>query len=222
MRTYLWCLPLLWLGPRDPGWHWGWRSAGGQCIEVSIRRCLHCFPPSGSRRLLLRRPRSCLAKTRGSGHSWLSPWYVASADAGSYQQVLCSGSRQCVHGLGCVHSRWQVTRGSHPSCRGASRGLSGGDHGCVAHCGWRPQSCHWARSLVRDRRALTPLADPKTASAVSHSGESLQLVQDTNYVRLWATHCHLRRPSHVRGNFLHMRGPLGQVIAQQVNCRGPG
>ena len=62
---------------------------------------------------------------------------------------------------------------------------------------------------MRDHRALTPLADSKTVSAVSHSGESLQPVQDTNYVRLWATRCCLRRPSHVQGDFLHMRGPLG-------------
>ena len=75
-----------------------------------------------------------------------------------------------------------MTWGSHPSRRGTGRGLSGGDHSHVAHCGWCPQSCHRARSLVRDRRALTPLADFKAASAVSHSGESLQPVQDTNYV----------------------------------------
>ena len=204
----------------------GGAQLGGSALRwehlLSIRHRLCHFLPSGSRHLLLRHPRSHLAETRGSGHSWLSLWLAALADASSCQQVLHSGSQQCVHGLECGHSRRQVTRGSHPSCRGASRGLSGGDHDHVAHCGWRPQSRHWARSLVRDRRALTPLADSKTALAVSHSGESFQLVQDTNYVQLWATHCCLRRPSHVRGDFLHMRGPLGQVIAQQVNCRGPG
>ena len=168
---------------------------------LSIRRC---FLPSGSRHLLLRCPRSHLAKTRGSGHSRLSPWLVAPADASSCQQVLHSWSRQCIHGLKCGHSRQWVAWGSHPSCRGTSRGLSGGDHGHVAHCGWCSQSCRLARSLVRDRRALTPLANSKTASAVSHSGESLQPVQDTNHVRWWATHCRLRRPSHVRGDFLHV------------------
>ena len=115
-----------------------------------------------------------------------------------------------------------MTRGSHYSCRGTSCGLSGGGHGHVAHCGRHPQRRSWARSLARDRRALTPLADPKTASAVSHSGESLQPVQDTNHVCLWATHCCLRRPSHVRGDFLHLRGPLQQVHVQQVNRKGPG
>ena len=75
---------------------------------------------------------------------------------------------------------------------------------------------------MRDGGALTPLADSKTVSAVSHLGQSLQSVQQTNYVRLWATRCRLRRQSHVRGNVLHVRGPLGQAIAQQVNRSGPG
>ena len=199
---------------------------GGSALRwehlLSIRRRLHHFLPSRSRRLLLRRSRSRLAETRGSGRSWLCPWLAAPADACSCQQVLRSGSRQRVHGLECRHPRWQVTWGSYPSCRGASRGLGGRDHGRVAHCGWCPQGQCRARSLARDRRALTPLADSKTASAVSHPGESLQLVQHTNYVRLWATHCRLRRQSHVRGDVLHVRGPLGQVIAQQVNCSGSG
>ena len=189
---------------------------------LSITHHLHRFLPSGSRRLLLRCSRSRLVETRSSGHLWLSLWLVAPANACSCQQVLHSGSQQYAHGLECRHPRWQVTWGSYPSCRGASHGLSGRDHGRIAHCGWRPQGRCRARSLARDCRALTPLADSKTASAVSHPGESLQSVQHTNYVRLWATHCHLRRQSHVRGNVLHMRGPLGQVIAQQVNCSGPG
>ena len=164
----------------------GGAQLGGSVLRwehlLSIRRCLRHFLPSRSRRLLLRHSRSHLAKTRGSGHSWLSPWLVALANACSCQQVLYSGSWQHVHGLECGHPRWQVTRGSYPSCRGTSCGLSGGDHGHVAHCGWCPQGHRRARSLVRDRRALTPLANSKTASAVSHSGESLQLVQHTNYV----------------------------------------
>ena len=143
-------------------------------------------------------------------------------DTCSCQQVLHSGSRQHVHGLELRYPRWQVTWGSYPSFRGAGRGLSGRDHGHVAHCGWCPQGQRLARNLARDRRALTPLADSKTALAVSHSGKSLQSVQHTTYVRLWATHCHLRRQLHVRGDILHVRGPLGQVIAQQVNCSGPG
>ena len=204
----------------------GGAQLGGSALRwehlLSIRRRLHRLLPSGSRCLLLRHSRSHLAETRGSGHSWLSPWLAALANACSCQQVLCSGSQQCVHGLECRHPRWQVTQGSYPSCRGAGHGLSGRDHGRVAHCGWCPQGRLRARNLVRDCRALTPLADSKTASAVSHSGESLQSVQHTNYVRLWATHCHLRRQSHVRGDVLHVRGPLGQVIAQQVNCSGPG
>ena len=203
------------------GTRWGGRALRWEHL-LSIRHRLHRCLPSRSRHLLLRHPRSHLAETRGSGRSQLSPWLAAPADAGSCQQVLRSWSWQHIHGLKCRHSRWQVARESHPSCRGTSRGLSGGGHGRVAHCGWCSQSCCRARSLVRDHRALTPLADSKTASAVSHSGESLQLVQDTNHVRRWATDCRLRRPSHVRGDFLHLRGPLGQVVAQQVNCSGPG
>ena len=80
-------------------------------------------------------------------------------DTGSCQQVLRSGSRQCAHGLRWRHPRWRVTRVSYPSCRGAGRGLSGRDHGCVAHCGWCPQGRCQTRSLMRDGRALTPLAD---------------------------------------------------------------
>ena len=204
----------------------GGAQLGGSALRwehlLSIRHCLHSLLPSGSRHLLLRCSRSHLVETRGSRHSRLSPWLVALADACSCQQVLHSGSWQHVHGLECRRPRWQVTRGSYPSCRGASRGLSGRDHGHIAHYEWNPQGRGRARSLARDRRALTPVADSKTALAVSHSGESLQSVQHTNYVRLWATHCHLRRQSHVQGDILHVRGPLGQVIAQQVNCSGPG
>ena len=179
---------------------------------LPIRHRLGLSLSSGRGRLLLRHPRSRLMEARGSGHSRISPCPAAPTDTCGCQQVLRSGSRQRVHGLEL----------RYPSCRGAGRGLSGRDHGCVAHCGWCPQGQCWARNLARDRRALTPLADSKTVSAVSHSGKSLQSVQHTNYVRLWATHCHLRRQSHVRGDVLHVRGPLGQVIAQQVNCSGPG
>ena len=170
----------------------------------------------------MRHPRSHLMEVRGSGYSRLSPCPVAPTDTCSCQQVLSSGSQQRVHGLEWRHPRWQVTRVSYPSCRGAGRGLGGRDHGHVAHCGWCPQGRYQARSLARDGRALTSLADSKTVSAVSHPGQSLQSVQHTNYVQLWATRCRLRRQSHVRGDVLHMRGPLGQVISQQVNCSGPG
>ena len=183
-----------------------------------IRHHLDLSLPSGRGRLLLRHPRSRLMEARGSGHSWIGPCPATPTDTCGCQQVLHSGGWQRVHGLELRYPRWQVTRGSYPSCRGAGRGLSGRDHGCVAHCGWCPQGRRRARNLARDRRALTPLADSKTASAVSHSGKSLQ---HTNYVRLWATHCRLRRQSHVQGDVLHVRGPLGQVIAQQVNCSGP-
>ena len=199
---------------------------GGSALRwehlLPIRCRLGCSLPSGSGCLLLRHPRSCLTEARGSGYSRFSPCPATPIDTCSCQQVLCSGSRQCVHGLEWRHPRWQVTRVSYPSCRGASRGLGGRDHGHVAHCGWCPQGRCRARSVVRDGRALTPLANSKTASAVSHPGQSLQSVQHTNYVQLWATRCRLRRQSHVRGNILHKRGPLGQVIAQQVNCSGPG
>ena len=186
MGTYLWCLHLLWSAARDPGWHWGWHSAWGQHIEVGTpaadKASLGSFLPSGGRRLLLRCYRSHLAEARGSGYSQLSPCSAAPTDTRSCQQVLRSGSRQRVHGLEWRHSRWQVTRVSYPSCRGAGCGLSGRDHGCVAHCGWCPQCQCRSRSLVRDGGALTPLADSKTVSAVSHPGQSLQSVQHTNYV----------------------------------------
>ena len=119
-------------------------------------------------------------------------------------------------------SQVAVTQVSYPSWRGAGRGLSGRDHGCIAHCGWFPQGQCQARSLVWDGGALTPLANSKTVSAVSHPGQSLQLVQHTNYVQWWAVHCCLRRQSHARGEVLHVRGPLGQAIARQVNRSGPG
>ena len=199
---------------------------GGSALRrehlLLIRHHLGLSLPSGRGRLLLRHPRSHLTEARGSRHSQISPCPAAPTDTCSCQQVLHSGSWQRVHGLKLRYPRWQVTWGSYPSCRGAGRGLSGRDHGCVAHCGWCPQGRRRARNLARDRRALTPLANSKTASAVSHSGKSLQSVRHTNYVRLWATHCRLRRQSHVRGDVLHVRGPLGQVIAQQVNCSGPG
>ena len=149
---------------------------------LAIRHCWHHSLPSRSRYLLLRHPRSHLVETRGSGHSRLRPWPVAPADTSSCQQVLRDWSRCGIHGLKRGHSRWRVAWESHPSCRGTSCGLSGGDHSCVAHGGWCPRRCHQARSLVRDRRALTPPANSKTAPAVSHSGASLQTVQDTNHV----------------------------------------
>ena len=180
---------------------------------LPIRHCLGLSLPFGRGHLLLRHPRSRLTEAGGSGHLQISPCPATPTDTCSCQQVLRSGSWQRVHGLELRYPRWQVTRVSYPSCRGAGRGLSGRDHGCVAHCGWCPQGRCWARNLARDRRALTPLADSKTVSAVSHSGKSLQSVQHTNYVRLWATHCHLRRQSHVQGDVLHVRDPLGQVIA---------
>ena len=189
---------------------------------LPIRRRLGRFLPSKSGCLLLRHPRSCLTEARDSEYSWLSPCPATPTDTCSCQQVLRSGSQQRVHGLEWRHPRWRVTRVSYPSCRGAGRGLSGRDHGHVAHCGWCPQGQCRAKSLVRDGGASTPLANSQAVPAVSHPGHSLQSVQHTNYVRLWATHCHLRRQSHVRGNVLHVRGPLSQVIAQQVNRSGPG
>ena len=147
-------------------------------IRCRLRRSL----PSGSGHMLLRHPRSHLMEARGSGYSWFSPCPATPTNTCSCQQVLRSGSQQSVHGLEWRHPRWQVTRVSYPSCRCASCGLGGRDHGRVAHCEWCPQGRCWARSLARDGRALTPLADSKTVSAVSHPGQSLQLVQHTNYV----------------------------------------
>ena len=134
---------------------------------LPIRRHLGHSLPSRSGCLLLRHPRSCLVEARGRGYSWISPCPAAPTDTCSCQQVLCNGSQQCVHGLEWRHPRWQVTQVSYPSCRGASCGLGGRDHGCVAHCGRCPQGRCQARSLVRDGRALKPLANSKTVSAVS-------------------------------------------------------
>ena len=164
----------------------GGARLGGSALRrehlLPIRHCLGLSLPSGRGCLLLRHPRSHLTKARGSGHSRISPCPAAPTDTCGGQQVLRSGSQQRVHGLELRYPRWQVTRGSYPSCRGAGCGLSGRDHGHVAHCRWCPQGRRQARNLARDRRALTPLADSKTASAVSHSGKSLQSVQHTNYV----------------------------------------
>ena len=187
-----------------------------------IRSHLGRFLPSGGGCLLLGHSRSHLAEARGSGYSQLSPCPAAPTNTSSCQQVLCSGSRQRVHGLKWRHPRWRVTQVSYPSHRGAGCGLGGRDHGHVAHCGWCPQGRCWARSLVRDGRAPTPLANSEAVSAVSHPGQSLQSVQHTHNVRPWAVHCHLRRQYHARGDILHVSGPLGQTIAQQVNHSRPG
>ena len=189
---------------------------------LPIRSRLGRFLPSGGGRLLLRHSRSRLMEARGSGYSWLSPCPAAPTNTGSCQQVLCRGCRQCVHGLEWRHPWWRVTWVSCPSHRRAGLGLGGRDHGHIAHCGWCPQGRCWARSLVRDGGAPTPLADSEAVSAVSHQGQSLQSVQHTNYVRLWAAHCRLRRQYHARGDILHTGGPLGQTIAQQVNRSRPG
>ena len=109
-------------------------------LLIRHRLCLSL--PSGRGRLLLRHPRSHLTEARGSGHSWISPCPATPTNTCSCQQVLHRGSQQCVHGLELRYPRWQVTWVSHPGCRGAGRGLSGRDHGCVAHCGWCLQGRH--------------------------------------------------------------------------------
>ena len=197
-------------------------SASGWVHLLPIRSHLGHFLPSGGGCLLLWCSRSRLADAWGGGCSWLTSWPGASTNTSSCQQVLCSGSWQRVHGLEWRHPRWWVTRVSYPSRRGASRGLGGRDHGHVACCGWCPQGRCWARKLVRDGGAPTPLADSEAVSAVSHPGQSLQSVQHTHYVCLWAVRCCLGRQSHARGNILHVRGPLGQAIARQVNRGGSG
>ena len=79
---------------------------------------------------------------------------------------------------------WPVTWVSYPNYRGAGHGLGGRSYGRIAHNGWCPQGRRQARSLMRDGRTLTLLADSKTVLAVSHLGHSLQPVQHTNYVQL--------------------------------------
>ena len=123
-------------------------TGGGTRLGGSTSRWEHLLPircrlgrslPSRSGCLLLRHPRSCLIEARGSRYSRFSPCPATPTDTCSCQQVLCSGSQQRVHGLEWRHPRWEVTWVSYPSCRSASRGLSGRDHGHVAHCGWCPQ-----------------------------------------------------------------------------------
>ena len=103
-----------------------------------VRSRLGRFMPSGGGRLLLWCSGSHLVHARGGGCSRLSLCPAAPADTSSCQQVLGSGSRQCVHSLEWRHPRWQVTRVSYPGHRGAGRGLGGRDHGHVAHCWWCP------------------------------------------------------------------------------------
>ena len=177
--------------------------------------------PSGGGCLLLWHSGSCLADAWGGGCSRLTSWPAASTNTSTCQQVLHSGSRKRVHSLEGRHSWWRVTWVSCPGRRGAGRGLGGRDHSHIAHR-WRcPQGRCQARSLVRDGRALTLLADSKAVSAVSHPGQSLQSVQHTHYISLWAVHRHLRRQYHAGGDILHMSGPLGQTVTQQVNRSRP-
>ena len=189
---------------------------------LPVRSRLSLFMPSGGGRLLLWCSGPRLVEARGSRYSRLSPCPAAPTNTCSCQQVLCSGSRLRVHGLKWRHLWWWLTQVSYPSHRGAGCGLGGRDHGRVAHCGWCPQGRCQARSLVRDGRAPTPLADSEAVSAVSYPGQSLQSVQHTNYVRPCAAHCRLRGQSHAGGDILHVRDPLGQAIARQVNCSDPG
>ena len=72
---------------------------------LPIRCCLHCFLPSRSRRLLLRRLRSHLTETRSCWRSWQGLWFAAPADTSSCQQVLRSERRQRVHELYSGRSR---------------------------------------------------------------------------------------------------------------------
>ena len=120
------------------GGAWLGGSASRWVHLLLIRSCLGSSLPSVDGHLLLRHSRSRLTEARGSGCPLLTPWLGASTNTSSCQQVLCSGSRQRVHGLKWRHPRWRITRVSYPSCRGAGRGLSGRDHGRIAHCGWCP------------------------------------------------------------------------------------
>ena len=114
MGTCPWCLHPPWPAPHDPDWHWGGAQLGGSASRwvhlLPIRSRWSRFLPSGDGRLLLRHSRSHLTEARGSGYSRLSPCPAAPTDTCSCQQVLCSGSRQHVHGLEWRHSRWRVTR----------------------------------------------------------------------------------------------------------------
>ena len=163
-------------------------TGGGAQLGGSASRWEHLLPirhhflPSRGRCLLLRDPRSHLMEARGSGHLWISPCLATPTDTCGCQQVLHSGSQQHVHGLELRHPGWRVTQVSYPSCRGAGHGLGGRDHGCIAHCGRYPQGRCQAKSMARDRRTLTTLADSKTVSAVPHPGQSLQSVQHPNYI----------------------------------------
>ena len=118
------------------GGAWLGGSASGWVHLLPIRSRLGRFLPSGAGHLLLGCSRSRLADAWGGGCSRLTLWHGTSTNTSSCQQVLCSGSRQRVHGLEWRHPRWRVTRVSYPGCRGAGRGFGGRDHGHVAHH-WR-------------------------------------------------------------------------------------
>ena len=121
------------------GGAWLAGSMSGWVHLLLIRSRLDCFLPSGGGCLLLWHSRSRLADAWDGGCSQLTSWPGASTNTSSCQQVLCSGSRQCVHSLEWRHPRWRVIRVSYPSRRGAGHGLGGRDHGHVACCGWCPQ-----------------------------------------------------------------------------------
>ena len=123
-----------------PGWLLAMLAGtgGGARLGGSTSRWVHLllirsrfssFLPSGDGCQLLRQSRSHLMEARGRRCPRLTSWLVASTNTSSCQQVLCSGSRQRVHGLEWRHPRWRVTRVSYPSCRGAGRGLGGRDYG---------------------------------------------------------------------------------------------
>ena len=118
------------------GGAWLWGSVSGWVHLLPIRSHLGRFLPSEGGHLQLWHSRSHLADAWGGGCPRLTSWPGTSTSTSSCQQVLCSRSRQFVHGLEWRHPRWRVTQVSYPSCRGAGRRLSGKDHGCVAHH-WR-------------------------------------------------------------------------------------
>ena len=154
---------------------------------------------------------------RSGGCSWLTLHPATPTDTSSCQQVLHSGSWQHVHSLEWRYLRWWVTQVSYPGHRGAGCGLSGRDHGCVAHRWRHPEGHHRARSMVRDGGAPTLLADSEAVSAVLYLSQSLQSVQHAHHISLWVVYCCLQGKFHARGDILHMGGPLGQAEPWQVN-----
>ena len=163
----------------------GGACLGGGCSHPSgvlrrinlllVRGRLACLVPSWGGHPLLEGRGSRLMEAGSSRSPWLSQSPTAPTDTGSGQQVLRSGGRKRVHQYRVKwrQSWWWVSRWRYPTHRGAGCGLGGRGHGCIAHCGGRPQCRCLTGSLVRYTGAPTLFADSKAKATVFHRGHPL-------------------------------------------------